>query len=167
MINKIFDDKLDAQIWEEKIYPLSDKAISLDEQIEDCQSRLKKFYYQDEDGNYYLLPYVENKPKEPDNLLIGSMAGVAFGGAAILSALMFLFHGVIWVLRRFTEIGWNTFGWAINVLIWSMIVAAVITLIAGIIDVFRWKAYNAHLELHDEYWTSGRKLESRVSSLCS
>lgn len=161
-INNFFDDKLDAQIWEEKIYPLSDKAISLDEQIEDCQSRLKKFYYQDEDGNYYLLPYVENKPKEPDNLLIGSMAGVAFGGAAILSALMFLFHGVIWVIRRFTEIGWNTFGWAINVLIWSMIVAAVITLIAGIIDVFRWKAYNAHLELHDEYWTSGRKLESKL-----
>ena len=46
-INNFFDDKLDAQIWEEKIYPLSDKAISLDEQIEDCQSRLKKFYYQD------------------------------------------------------------------------------------------------------------------------
>ena len=94
-INNFFDDKLDAQIWEEKIYPLSDKAISLDKQIDDCQSRLKKFYYQDEDGNCYLLPYVENKPKEPDHLLIGSMAGVAFGGAAILSALMFLFHGVI------------------------------------------------------------------------
>ena len=51
MINKIFDDKLDSQIWEEKIYPLSDKAISLDKQIEDCQNRLEKFYCQDENGN--------------------------------------------------------------------------------------------------------------------
>lgn len=29
MIDKIFDDNLDSQIWENKIYPLSEKAISL------------------------------------------------------------------------------------------------------------------------------------------
>lgn len=160
-INNFFDDKLDVQIWEEKIYPLSDKAISLDEQIEDCQSRLEKFYCQDENGNYFLLPYVENKPKEP-NYIIGSIAGIAFGGAGILSALMFIFHGVIWVIRRFTEISWNTLGWALNVLMWSMIVAAALTLIAGIIDAFKWKAYNEHLMLHDVYWTSGRQLESKL-----
>lgn len=162
MLNKIFDDKLDSQIWEEKIYPLSDKVISLGKQIDGYNKRLSKYYCQDENGNYMLLPYIENKPKEPE-YIIGSIASLAFGGAGILSALMFVFHGVIWLIRRFTEISWNTLGWALNVLIWSMIVAAVLTLIAGIIYAFKWKAYNEHLMLHDEYWSSGRQIEKKLA----
>lgn len=162
MIDKIFDDNLDSQIWENKIYPLSEKAVSLGMQIDDYQNELKKYYCQDENGNDVLLPYIENNPKKPD-YIIGSIAAIAFGGAGILSALMFAFHGVVWIIRRFTEISWNTWGWALNVLMWSMIVAATITLIAGIIDAFKWKAYNEHLMLHDEYWTSGRQIERKLA----
>lgn len=160
MIDKIFDDNLDCQIWEDKIHPLFEKATSLGMQINDYQDRLKKYYCQDKNGNYALLPYIENNPKKPD-YITGYIAAIAFGGAGILSALMFVFHGVVWVIRRFTEISWNTWGWALNVLMWSLIVAATLTLIAGIIDAFKWKAYNKHLMLHEEYWTSGRQTERK------
>lgn len=86
MIDKIFDDNLDSQIWENKIYPLSEKAVSLGMQIDDYQNELKKYYCQDENGNDVLLPYIENNPKKPD-YIIGSIAAIAFGGAGILSAL--------------------------------------------------------------------------------
>lgn len=156
-----FDSKEDAKIWEKQIDPLVDKAEVLRGKMEFVRKGLKKFYYTDGNGKYQLKPYVESKPDKPE-YIIGDVAGWTFGVAGAISALMFLFHGVVWTIRHFVTIGWDTWHWALTVLVWSMAIAVCLSLLAAIVDIVGWRIYASRLRLHNQYWTQGRVWEKEV-----
>lgn len=123
---------------------------------------LKKYYNEDDNG-YTLKPEVKNRPEKPE-YFIGTVAALSFMVAGGASALMFLFHGIVWILRHFTAIGWNTLNWALTVLLWSMALAAALSLIAAIIDLFRWRRYASKQLLFEEYWSRGVNLDKKYES---
>lgn len=157
-----FNEKEDDQIWTEKIKPFLNKRVAVLNEMSELWTYLKKYY--NEDGNGYTLkPEVEVKPEKPE-YIIGTVAPLSFMVAGGASALMFLFHGIVWILRHFTAIGWNTLNWALTVLLWSMAIAAALSLIAAIIDLFRWRRHASKQSLYEEYWSHGVNLDEKYES---
>lgn len=103
---------------------------------------------------------VRIKPKRPkfesDNIT------VVGGIAAIVVAVLFVLHCIIWVLNRIFDIEWDTWGWTVTAFMWGLGSTIFVAIATGIWYFYKKKTYDDKMNAYQEYVRTKEKLEKGI-----
>ena len=133
------------------IDPLSERHDSLQKQLEETKEK------------YDALEVVEEPTKPEPNA--GTVMSWTFGPTAVIAALLFALHCIVWVLKLVFSISWNTWGWTVNTLIYGGIISLILTVITFYLDGKAQRQYEEDLKAYKDYVKTKTMLEERYNNL--
>lgn len=116
------------------------------------------YHLEDGYGRWYrrhtlgqLAPFVLIKRPIKPKPKVKETASVLFGLAGAVVVVLLLFHCIIWVLKFFFDITWNTWGWTVNAFCYGMGIALIGTVIAFVYDIIAESDYKKSKRMYKVY----------------
>lgn len=140
-----------------------EKRKNLSDQLSEIQQKIQILESEKELASKKLKNLIPvDKPDEPEDEYLSGWIMIF---ASIIVGIIFLFHCIIWCLKRLFDISWNTWGWTVTAFCWGIGISIVGVIIFKGIHLIQMQKYETKKVKYDDFVVTKKTLKDKISEL--